>query len=139
MEVDHPFLSLSPNIKWSLMTADRFEKDIDYGIELTKQKIDEICNTKNEEICFSSVFEKYDKADAELSAAESYMHMIVSTHETKEYREAYNKVLPKITEFSTSIILNSKLWEVIKKAEEKSKTEDLTREQRHFIEIVVKK
>lgn len=137
MDVEHPFLSLSPNIKWSLMTAARFEEDVDYAIELANQKIETICNTKDEEICFSSVFEAYDKSDAELSVAQSYMHMIVSTHETNEFREAYNKVLPKITEFSTSIVLNSKLWEVIKKAEENSKAEDLTRAQRHFIEIVV--
>ena len=134
----HPFLVNDLLVKWSLLTASHVEPDIKYAIDLAKQQIEEIINTKDEDICYNTVFKKYDDLGYELNIGFERLDHLVATHETKELREAHAKVLPLVMEFQSSIMLNSKLWNVIKKAAEKSKTENLSPAQRRFIDLTIK-
>ena len=134
----HPFLVPDLLVKWSLLTAAHVESDITYAIDLAKKQIDEIINTKDDDICYDTVFKRYDDMGLELNVGFERLDHLIATHESKELREAHAKVLPLVMEFQSSIILNGALWNVIKKAAEKCKSEDLSPEKRRFIDLTVK-
>lgn len=137
MNDEHPFLSLEPLINWSKLTASHAESDIDYAIELAKQRLDKIINLKDEEINYDSVFAPFDTFNIELQVGFLRLSHLNSVHETDELRASYVKCVPKEAEFSSSILLNTNLWKVIKRAAEKSDHENLSDEQRRFIQLTV--
>lgn len=134
---DHPFLTLDPLVSWSQLTASHAEKDIDYAIELAQKRLDKIINLKDDEINYQNVFVPYDNFATELEIGFTRLSHLVAVHETEELRAAYANCVPKETEFATSILLNADLWKIIKKASEKVQQENLTADQRRFIELTV--
>lgn len=134
---DHPFLTLDPLVSWSKLTASHAESDIDYAIELAKQRLDKIINLPDDQINYNTVFAQYDTFATELQVGFTRLSHLSAVHETDELRAAYAKCVPKEAEFSSSIPLNSGLWKVIKRAAEKSKDENLTDDQRRFIKLTV--
>lgn len=134
---DHPFLTLDPLVSWSQLTASQAETDIDYAIELAKSRLSTIINLKDEGISYETVFGVYDNFAVELEVGFTRLSHLISVHETAELREAYLKCLPKEAEFASSILLDSKLWKVIKKASEKVQKENLTNDQKRFIQLTV--
>ena len=133
----HPFLQNDSRPKWSQLKEEFVESDIQYELDLLQQRIDKISNLKDEEISFENVFIEFENISKELHFHWGKIKHLVNVRETKELREAHSNILPKVSEFSTTKYLNQKLWNVIKKAAEHSKNENLTSADRRFIDEIV--
>ena len=133
----HPFLQNESRPKWSQLTAEFIESDILYELDLLQERINKISKLNDDEISFESVFVEFENILKELHFHWCKVKHLINVRETKEFRDEYAKVLPKVSEFKTSLYLNQELWMAIKKAAEKSKNQNLTPADYRFIDEIV--
>jgi oligopeptidase A len=136
--MEHPFTQPNFNPKWSSFEPSKIEADIDYAIELAEARLKAIEAIEASSANYQTVAKALETSTRELDDAWSIVDHLANTMDSPELREAYNKALPKVTEFYGGIILRPKLWEVVKSMAENEKeghTLDAV-EQRHLSEIV---
>ncbi|MEX2382418.1 MAG: M3 family metallopeptidase, partial [Opitutales bacterium] len=110
----NPFLDKSFFIPWSQLTPERVQPDIEAGLKEAREKIDAIAELKPEEVTFESTFLALDEATESLSEAWGKVSHLTSVCDSKELREAYNRMLPEVSEFFAGIPLNEKLWSTLR-------------------------
>lgn len=137
MENEKVFLNAAKLINWDELVPDRVESEIDSALELAKTEIEAICQVKADEATFGNTFLALEKAGETLSRAWGRVDHLTSVKDSKELREAYNKMLPKVTEFNSGIPLNPRLWKAIKGFEEKPESQKLSRIQKRFFDETI--
>ena len=126
MDVDyHPFLVKGETIPWQELSHDHVVSDIKFAIEIAQKNIDQIASLPLNEVTFDNTIKALHDADNDLSTAHSLMSHLVSTCDSDELREEYNKVLPLLSEFSSNILLNDDLWARIKAFSETEAAKEL--------------
>ncbi|WP_269539905.1 M3 family metallopeptidase [Cerasicoccus fimbriatus] len=115
----HPFLDPSFHVAWSSLEPAAIEADITLAMSKAQQNVDAIASQDSEAATYESTILALEDAVEELYRAWGYADHLSSVCEGPEIRKAYNAMLPKVTEFSTRIYLNEKLWQVIKTVAEK--------------------
>lgn len=131
------WITPTEDIPWSKLTPASAREDIPYAIELAKTNIDKICNLKDEEMNYDSVFHAYEYGGDELHFGYILLSNMEACCNTPEIREVSNELTPKIVDFYASVPLNLKLWNVIKKTAAKLENENLSSEKKRFIEDVI--
>ncbi len=137
MENENGFLNAAKLIDWSKLTPDRVESEIGTALESAKADIEAICLVKAENATFDNTFMALEKAGEALSRAWGRVDHLTSVKDSKELREAYNKMLPKVTEFNSGIPLNPRLWKAIKGFAEKPEAQDLAGIQKRFFDETI--
>lgn len=122
----HPFLDRSFHVAWSALEPTALEDDINLALKLAQERIDAIAAQDHAVATYESTILALEDASPELDRGWGYASHLMSVCEGAELRKAYNAMLPKVTEFSTKICLNPKLWAVIKAVAEKPATKQLT-------------
>jgi oligopeptidase A len=110
----HPFLSNDFAIRWSTLVPDAIESDISLALKHSKQRIDSIANQVPETASYASTFEALEQATEELSHGWGRLNHLDSVRDEPAQREALNRMLPEVSDFFSSIPLNTGLWTVIK-------------------------
>ncbi|EAY22789.1 Clan MA, family M3, oligopeptidase A-like metallopeptidase [Trichomonas vaginalis G3] len=134
----HPFLDESYYPKWSTMTPDHVFDDGKYAIDLANKAIDEISQLPDDQITYDNTFRRFDKLFAAVNTFSNRVSHLIAVKETTELREAYAKILPVLSEFETSVYLNDKLYKVLSKEQEKSKEQNLNKQELRFIDNTIK-
>lgn len=134
----HPFLDESFYPKWSTLTPEHVFEDGKHAIELAKQAIDEISKLSDDQINYVTTFKKFDKLFGVVNAFSNRVSHLTAVKESNELREAYAKVLPLLSEFETSVYLNDDLYKVLNKEFEKSKDQNLNKQELRFIDNTIK-
>ncbi|MDA7640422.1 M3 family peptidase, partial [Opitutaceae bacterium] len=137
MENEKGFLNAAKLIDWDGLTPDRIDSEIEAALKLAKAEIEAICLVESEEATFENTFMALEKAGETLSKAWGRVDHLTSVKDSKELREAYNKMLPSVTEFNSGIPLNPRLWKAIKGFSEKPEGEGLTGIQKRFFEETI--
>lgn len=130
----HPFLSEEFYVNWAELTPANIVPDIKFALERARENIEKICSQTPEEISFDATLLGFARATRELSRAWGRICHLESAENTPEFREAYNAVLPSVTEFSSSLTLNARLWEKIKAAAQSVPAGSLNATQQRFLE-----
>lgn len=112
--MNHPFLDNSVTVHWSELTPDRIEPDISSALKEAQKKLDAIAAQKSTELTYENTLAAFEGATETLSNAWGKVGHLDSVCNSKELREAYNKMLPVVSEFYTKIFLDEKLWNVVK-------------------------
>lgn len=133
----HPFTDKQFPIPWALLTPENAKTDIEYAMNLAKERIEHISNLPDDQLTYESVFKAIDDYDIELSQANVYLEHLTSVRDTEPLRATYKELNPRITDFYTQFFINAKLWHVVKKAAEKLQNADLDRYQRRFIDLTI--
>ena len=128
----YPYLSPDSPICWSNLSPQYIETDILYALEVGRKNIEEICQGK--ENSFESTFQALENATELLDEGWSRVCHLNEVDDQPARREAFSRVLPKVSEFYTSIVLNGDLWQRLKKFAESQKNENLGEQERRFIE-----
>jgi oligopeptidase A len=113
----HPFLDKDFHIKWSQLTPDHIEADISKALIDATAAVEKIAGAEDAERVergYEDTIGALDEALEPLSRAWGLVGHLDSVCNSPELREAYNKMLPQVTEFFSSIPLNAALWETIK-------------------------
>lgn len=112
--MQHPFLSKAFPIAWKTLTAEPVEADISKALEDAQGRVDKVAAQDLASVSFSSTLLALDKATEDLSEAWSKVGHLDAVANAPSLREAYNAMLPKVSEFYTQLPLNDKLWAVLK-------------------------
>lgn len=134
MNAEHPFLSEDFYVDWAQLTPERIVPDITFALERARGNVEAICSQTPECISFENTILGFARATRELGRAWGRVCHLESVENTPALREAYNTVLPKVTEFFSSLTLNARLWEKIKAAAERIPAGTLGAVQQRFLD-----
>ena len=134
MNAEHPFLSEDFYVDWAQLTPERIVPDITFALEHARGNVEAICSQTPECISFENTILGFARATRELGRAWGRVCHLESVENTPALREAYNAVLPKVTEFFSSLTLNARLWEKIKAAAERIPAGTLGAVQQRFLD-----
>ena len=107
---NNPFLNPEFEIKWSALTPDQIETAIDEALALAKANVDSIASQDSARVTYESTFLALEDASETLDHAWGKVAHLQSVADSPELRDAHNKMLPKVTAFSSGIHLNLELW-----------------------------
>lgn len=118
----NPFLDPTFAPDWQKMTAEHIEPAITQSIEEAKNSLEEIKNQAPEVATYKSAFQALDDATEALYRAWGRVNHLDSVSNNDDQREALNKMLPIVTEFSSGIPLDGDLWNILKAVKESDET-----------------
>ncbi len=128
----NPFLDDGFAIAWSELVPDKVRPDISRALEEAQKKINAIGS--GIALTFENTFLALEDATEALSVAWQKVSHLDSVDNSSELREAYNEMLPKVTEFWAKIPLNEALWAVLKAYAEAEEAHDLNAVKRRYLE-----
>ncbi len=91
------------------MTADRAVADVRQAIEAARKNIDAI-NTPDAALTFENSVRALEHADDALDTAWLYLNHLESVATSPELRKAVNELLPDVSNFSSSVVLDEALY-----------------------------
>lgn len=100
-------------VPFSKITTADYEPAIDHGIELGLQEIEAICNNRAVPD-FDNTIVALEKSGKDLDRVLNTFGPLLSALSDDEMMELSMRVTPKLSEYSTAIALNTRLWEKIK-------------------------
>ncbi len=109
MQTTHPFLDQSLNIRWSALTADRVEPDIQRALELGAEALTAIESIPDGQETFENTFLALEEAAETVSGPWGKVGLLDSVNDHPELRKAHRAMLPKVSAFFSAIPLNQQL------------------------------
>ncbi|HEX2750210.1 MAG TPA: M3 family metallopeptidase [Verrucomicrobiales bacterium] len=110
----HPFLDDTFHIRWSTLTPDHIVPDITKALAEATDRLDAVCRTDRGRMTFDSTFIAFEEALSPLHEAWGKVSHLDSVCNSPALREAYNEMLPKVSEFFARLYLNESLWDLLK-------------------------
>lgn len=118
LETDHPFLATGHRIRWSNLLPGRVEPDITLALSQAQAALDAIATLAGapaSALTFDNTILAFPAALQPLSVAWGKVGHLDAVCNAPELRQAYNAMLPKVTEFFARIYLQEPLWTVIRR------------------------
>ena len=113
----NPFLQKDFHIHWSALTPEHIETDITKALEKTQTTINVVAARRSdpiETLTYENTIAELDEGIEQLSSAWGLVGHLDSVCNSPELRKAHNAMLPKVTDFFSSIPLNEALWETLR-------------------------
>ncbi|MDO6390400.1 M3 family metallopeptidase [Pontibacter sp. BT731] len=107
------------------------------GMALNLAEIEAIANNP-QPATFENTIEQMERAGEELNRVFTYYGIWGSNMSTPEFREIQKELAPKISEFSSKISQNEKLFQRIKTVYENSQKNPLPADQQRVVELIYK-
>ena len=130
----HPFLDSAYLIRWSTLTPDRVVPDITKALADTALRLDGLCRTNRGRLTFETTLLAFEEALQPLNEAWGKVGHLDAVCNSPALREAYNEMLPKVSEFYARLYLNESLWDLFKTFSGTPDAAKLTGVQRRFFE-----
>ncbi|MDB4377444.1 M3 family metallopeptidase [Akkermansiaceae bacterium] len=118
MSDTHPFLADEFKIRWSTLTPEHIEADVTQAIETGRTNIEAIKTLPLGEVTYENTFAALEIATEDLDRSWGRVNHLDSVANSDDLRAALHKMLPLVSEFSSSISLDGDLWKRIKACEE---------------------
>lgn len=108
----HPFLDSTFHIRWSRLLPECIEPDISQALAEAQKKIDALAAPLREGdvLSFENTLLALEEATEALDYAWGRVGHLDSVRNDDAQREAYNRMLPRVSEFYARIPLNQGLW-----------------------------
>ncbi len=110
----HPFLAPDFAVRWSQLVPAAVGPDITEALARAQRNLDAVANQDLATVTFASTAEALERACDELGRAWGFVGHLNSVADSPELREAYNAMLPAVSEFYAKIPLNEKLWAALR-------------------------
>lgn len=111
---NNPFLSNIFPPDFNLMTPEAADEAITFALDKARQNISKIEELPQSETNFENVIRALDNSSTLLDEVWNIANHIESVSSTPEMREVLNRRDAEVSDFSSSICINAKLWEKIK-------------------------
>ena len=134
MQTSHPFLAEDYHIRWSTLTPDHVEPDIDKGLEIAEANLEKIRKLDLAELSYENTFGALEVASEDLDRAWGRLNHLDSVCNNEEQRAALNAVLPRVTAFYASIPLDDAIWEKLKVFAESTAAKHLDATRKRFVD-----
>ena len=134
--MQNPFLQKDFHIRWSTLTADHIEADISKALIDAQAAVDNVAARSAdaaETLTYANTIAALDDGLETLNHAWGLVSHLDSVNNSPELRDAHNAILPKVTEFFSSIPLNEPLWKTLKAFGQSTATEQLSATKQRYI------
>ena len=134
--MEKPFLADKFQIAWSELKPENIVSDITEAIEIAQNQVDLISqpSSAGDELTFENTLISLESAYEALSRPWGLVSHLDSVSNSDQLREAYNAMLPKVSEFYSKVPLNSGLWNRIKAYSETEEAKSLSGTRLRFLE-----
>ena len=134
--MEKPFLADKFQIAWSELKPENIVADITEAIEIAQNQVDKISqpSSAEDELTFENTLIALESAYEALSRPWGLVSHLDSVSNSDPLREAYNAMLPKVSEFYSKVPLNSGLWNRIKAYSETEEAKSLSGTKLRFLE-----
>ena len=130
---EKPFSNIHSTAPFSQISNADFEPAIARGIELARKEIKAIADNP-EPPTFENTIVALDRSGADLNRVLNIFYPLLSADADDELMAISMKVTPILSDYSTSIVLNEKLWKRIKTVYDNRSSLTLTPEQKMLLE-----
>jgi len=110
---DNPLLEKTYRIPFHRIRAEDVEPGVREALALAQEQVDALASHPGPRT-WENTLGRLDHLTQELSETLTPVHHLLSVAETPELREAFNAVLPEITQFWSRLVLNEDLWAQLK-------------------------
>jgi oligopeptidase A len=110
---DNPFLKREYRIPFHEIRADHVVPGVKAVLVRAQAGIDRLAEDTRSR-SYANTLERLDSILQEAAESLTPLHHLLTVAESPELREAYNEVLPEITQFWSRLPLNEKLWQQLK-------------------------
>ena len=134
--MQNPFLQKDFHVRWSTLTADHIEADISKALIDAQAAVDNVAARSAdaaETLTYANTIAALDDGLETLNHAWGLVSHLDSVNNSPELRDAHNAILPKVTEFFSSIPLNEPLWKTLKAFGQSTATEQLSATKQRYI------
>lgn len=114
MTASHPFLADDYHIRWSTLTPDHVEADIDKALETAEANLEKIRRLDPAQLTYANTFAALETASEDLDRAWGRLNHLDSVCNSEPQRAALNAALPRVTSFYAAIPLDAAIWEKLK-------------------------
>ena len=134
--MEKPFLADKFQIAWSELKPENIVSDITEAIETAQNQVDLISQPcpSGDDLTFENTLIALESAYESLSRPWGLVSHLDSVSNSDPLREAYNAMLPKVSEFYSKVPLNSGLWNRIKAYSETEEAKSLSGTRLRFLE-----
>lgn len=134
MPTNHPFLAKDYHVRWSTLTPDHVEADINEGLRLAEINLEKIRTLPEDQLTYHNTFGALEVASEELDRAWGRLNHLDSVCNNDDQRVVLNAVLPKVTAFYSAIPLDDAIWAKLKAFSGSDAAKALDATQTRFIE-----
>ncbi|MDF1823257.1 MAG: M3 family metallopeptidase [Verrucomicrobiales bacterium] len=135
----HPFLQDDFHFQWSTLVPEAIQADIQLALDEAQKRIDALCEDFDPaDLTFDNTLLALEQATEELSRSWGLVGHLDSVRNSNALREAYNAMLPKVTQFYSRIALNDALWKRIKAYSETEEAKALEGVRARYLDETVK-
>ncbi|MBT8270454.1 MAG: M3 family metallopeptidase [Flavobacteriaceae bacterium] len=117
------------------MKVEDIKQAVEKGMELSLAEIDEIAESEDEPT-FVNTIEAYERSGKELNRVFSYYGIMSNNVSTPEFREIQAELAPKLSEYSSKINQNEKLFARIKAVYDASQENPLEADQQRVVDLI---
>ena len=132
--MSNPFLDTSFLPDWNRLTPDRITPAVDEALAAAQQAIDTIAALPADDVSYENTFAALEAATEPVMSVWRKVGHLDTVANSPELREAYNAMLPRVTELMASISLNEKLYAVLSAAAATREIRELTGARRRHVE-----
>lgn len=130
--LSNPLLNRTSRIPFDSFRAEQIEPAIDHLLASSTAELEAIKRVEGVRT-FENTLQALDDLALNLNFAMGVISHLESVATTPEWREAYNKVIPRVSEFSSKIGLDPDLWLAIKSFAATDEARALTGERLRFL------
>lgn len=130
----HAFIDNSLTPHWSLMTPEKIEPEINEVLTEAQKKLDQIANQNKNQLTYNNTLLALESVNEMIENTWGKVTHLDTVSNSPALRKAYNTMLPIVSEFSTKIFLNPKLWDVLKTFSQTEETKKLSPVKKRFLE-----
>ncbi len=116
------------------MKVEDVKEAVETGMTSSLEEIDAIANNTASPT-FANTIEEMERSGSELDRVFTYYGILRSNMSTPEFREIQAELAPKLSEYSSKILQNEKLFQHIKAIYEASKKDPLPADQQRVVEL----
>jgi oligopeptidase A len=132
----NPFLDPSPDIRWTELRPELIEASIDEALSGAETALAAI-EGRAGKLTFENTFLALDESTVTLNIAWSRVGHLQNVADSPPLREAYNKVLPRVSAFFARIPLRAPLWAKLKEFAAQPEAGSLTPVRARFLSETV--
>ncbi len=131
-----PLLHRTESIPFSSLTPEQISPTIDETLKLAAQELERIKSVQDPRT-FENTMRAFDNLGLHLSFAMSIISHLESVATTPAWRTEYNAVLPRVSEFQSSLVLDAELWRALTGYANTPEAKQLTGERKRLLETTI--
>jgi oligopeptidase A len=128
-----PLLKRTSEIPFDSFTAEQIQPSVDAALAMAESELESIKNEPGTRT-FENTMRALDNLGLTLNYAMGIVSHLESVATTSEWRTEYNAVLPRVSEFSSRILLDEGLWKALKYYAVTPEAKQLTGEKKRYLD-----